>query len=131
MYSARIEQLYRYLLREPCSWLFYYYFQPARFQREIEPRAIRKRVVPMLRLSVPILSTVFLVSVLLRKEFCSSLPALYTSCAPNQVDQTTLHFLMYTLRGCLEGLFAGVLSGICVDLAFGISMGLAVGLVGG
>jgi hypothetical protein len=126
MHRERIQHLYRYLLCEPYSWLFSYCFQPARFEREMEPRAIKKRIVLMMRLSVPMLSIVFLVSLLLRMGLCSSFPALY-----NQVDQTPLSFLLHTLRGCVEGLLIGVLCGVCVDLTFAISLGLAGGLAGG
>src|SRR5438045_3818446 len=57
-----LERGWRYLLAEPFTWIVYCFFQPARFQREIEiPGYFKpKRIVPMLRVSISLFLFSFL-----------------------------------------------------------------------
>src|SRR5437763_3019963 len=48
-----MKRAWRYILMEPCSWLFYCFFQPARFKRECESKEFLKRMISMLRLALP------------------------------------------------------------------------------
>src|SRR5712692_6909567 len=52
------QQAWHYVLAEPFTWLFYCFFQPARFKREFEVQSLWRRIGLMLRLALPI----FLVS---------------------------------------------------------------------
>jgi hypothetical protein len=49
-----IQQSWRYVLTEPFTWLFYAFFQPARFKREYESKGIVNRTIAMLRLALPL-----------------------------------------------------------------------------
>src|SRR6266516_6700305 len=45
---------WHYVLVEPFFWLFYCFFQPIRFKNEFEAKSFWQRIVPMLRLALPI-----------------------------------------------------------------------------
>src|SRR2546421_1861923 len=131
MLKAWMKQLLRYLILEPFTWIFYCYFQPSFFKREIEPIGVTKRVVPILRMLLPMFVCVFPVSIIMRERLCYSFANLYIFCASNRVDATELRFFFHTAVGCLEGLLGGLAGGIIIDLDFGICIGLAVGLGSG
>jgi hypothetical protein len=44
---------WHYVLIEPFVWLFYCFFQPTRFKNEFEVQSFWHRIVPMLRLALP------------------------------------------------------------------------------
>src|SRR5260370_19012063 len=48
-----LRRAWQYALSEPCTWLFYCFFQPTRFKRECESKDFLQRTISMLRLALP------------------------------------------------------------------------------
>ncbi|HYU72718.1 MAG TPA: hypothetical protein VEL31_08550 [Ktedonobacteraceae bacterium] len=107
-----LKQTWHYLLVEPFSWMFYCFFQPGRFAREFDKEHLLQRIVPMLRLALPM----FLLS--------------YPFGFAGQLLLIPLHLsrssdiskiLLSTAGGIAVGIAGGIAGGIAVGIAFGIS----------
>jgi len=48
-----MKRAWEYLIAEPFMWIFYAFFQPRRFEREVELKDRRQRFVLLLRVTVP------------------------------------------------------------------------------
>jgi len=99
-----IERTWHYFLVDPFTWLFYYFCQPTNFPREFETEDFAKRIIPMLRLAMPI----FIVSYTL--VFFSNWWAI----------------ILGTLGGVIWGTVGGIKWGIVGGI--GLSVGLSIGL---
>src|SRR5947209_19780823 len=62
---TQLQRVWNMLAAEPCTWIFYCFFQPTRFRKEWEIQDVRKRVLPMLRLILPMVLISFALSVAL------------------------------------------------------------------
>src|SRR5258708_2853302 len=101
-----IERVWHYLLADPFTWLFYYFFQPAEFRREFETKDFAERILPMLRLTLPI----FLVSYPL--SFFSNWWAI----------------LLGTVGGVVLGIVGGIRWGIVGGIGLSVGLGLGLGI---
>src|SRR5205823_3537253 len=101
--------------------------QPQRFRREFEtqyPR-FRQRVVPMLRLIIPI----FLVSYPLALASQAALIPLHLE--PSDAFLLLLNTALGVAGGIAFGVAVGIAFGVAVGIAGGIAVGIAGGIVGG
>src|SRR6266700_3309739 len=107
-----LEKGWRYLLVEPFIWIAYCFFQPARFQRDIEIPGYFKlrRIAPLLRVSIPL----FLCSFLF---FCC---ALYIDIIFHSFVINTPKFLSITAWLLLGLIILTLPGGFILSLARGI-----------
>src|SRR5947209_4083922 len=68
------KQLWHRILGEPFVWLFYCFFQPARFRRQFEGKSLGLRIVLMLRLALPLFLVSYPLAFLVQLILASSLP---------------------------------------------------------
>src|SRR6266487_3357091 len=98
----RVKRAWQYLFIEPFIWLFYCFFQPARFRREVEIRDLSKRIVPMLRLALPLFLISYPFAFLMRLGICKVFPGLDPSCFSDNgtfaLDSSLVSFLLSTAR---------------------------------
>src|SRR5579864_215054 len=102
------QRVWHYMLAEPFTWLFYCFFQPARFKREFEAQSLWKRIGPMLRLALPI----FLISyppTLVVQAILASSPSV-----------NLLSFLLTTAWATVLAVGWGTVGGIAADISLGI-----------
>src|SRR5450755_1335531 len=116
-----LERGWRYLLAEPFIWIVYCFFQPARFQREIEiPGYFQlKRMGPILRVGIPLLLCSFLF-------FCC---ALYLSIMFHSFVINTSKFLSMTSWLLLGLTILTISGGIILSTARSITLACAWGIV--
>src|SRR5216684_8162622 len=110
--------VWHYVLAEPFTWLFYCFFQPTRFKREFEVQSLWKRVVPMLRLALPI----FLVSY----PLALVVQAILASRPPVNI----FSFLLATAWATVLAVGWGIVGGIVADISVGIVLGIALSIGG-
>src|SRR4051812_696872 len=111
---TNLQRAWHYWLAEPFTWIFYIFFQPQRFAREFETQYLhfRQRVVPMLRLSIPL----FLMG--------------YPLALAGQTILISFHLMPPDPFRLLLIAAVGVTVGIAVGIAGGIVFGIAVGIAG-
>ena len=121
-----------YLLVEPFTWLFYCFFQPAKFHMLLDSKGVLYRAIPLLRLVLPLFLVtyplVFLVRLgLLSTTYCClSLNGLL---AYPTISALLLITLEATALGLLVYLISGIIGGIALGVAIGITLEVAVGSV--
>src|SRR6266496_1599227 len=116
-----LKRAWHYLLTEPLTWIFYCFFQPARFRREIEiPGYFKlKRTIPTLRVSAPLFLSSFLF-------FCC---ASFIDIIFNSVDADISTFL-YTTTWLLIGFtILSILGGIILSIARGITLAVSWSII--
>src|SRR6266705_1692310 len=122
-----VKQVWHYLILEPFKWLFYCCFQPTTFKKEFEIKGFWQRVVPMIRLALPI----FLVSFpfVLAGQFipCEGSVGIDFSCH----SETTWNLLPAIAEATVTGVGLGVIWGITGSIRWGIVGGIALGIVYG
>ena len=109
----------RTLLWEPLLWIFYCFFQPTRFKREVETSSVPLRFVRMCLLVFPLFLCVFplafithvLFRLLFPVIFNSSLAALWQQ-AFAAIGETLLALLVAALAGTIFGLAYGIAGGM-------------------
>src|SRR6266496_1739079 len=108
---------WHYLLAEPFIWIAYCFFQPTRFQREIEiPGYFRlKRIIPILRVSLPLFLSSFLF-------FCC---ATYIAIMVHSFIINTTEFLSITAWLFLGLTILALAGGIILSVARGITLASA------
>lgn len=106
----------------PFCWLFYCFFQPIRFERDYEQQRIIKRIIPMLRLLLPLFLLSYLLALLVQLGFF-----LKTAGFLAWQNVAVLNF-SFVASLCVSAGFAllGVLIGCCVGVGFGIALGSAL-----
>jgi len=116
-----LKRAWRYLLTEPLTWIFYCFFQPARFRREIEIPGYFKlrRTIPTLRVSAPLLLCSFLF-------FCC---ALFIDIVFNSVDADISTFLYTTTWLFIGFTILSVLGGIILSIARSITLVIAWSII--
>ncbi len=122
-----VKRVWHYLILEPLKWLFYCCFQPTTFKKEFEIKSFWQRVVPMIRLALPI----FLVSFpfVLAGQFipCEGSVGIDFSCH----SETTWNLLPAIAEATVTGVGLGVIWGIVGSIRWGIVGGIALGIVYG
>ncbi len=116
------QQAWYYLLAEPFTWLFYCFFQPARFRREFEAQSLWKRIGLMLRLVLPI----FLISY----PLALVVQIILSSRQPVNILSFLLMTAWATLWATLLGVGWGIVGGIVGDISLGIILGTALSIGG-
>jgi hypothetical protein len=131
MEQKKQESLWYTWIQEPFSWLVIRYLRPAYFQHQIEPVRGRQRVLPTVRLLLPIFLCIWLSSFLVRAIICQISPQLYRPFAPSSIVDEFLISALHTSMSCTEALIIVLFGGLFVNLAFSISAGLAAGFIAG
>src|SRR5437868_6728759 len=104
-----MQRAYRYLLAEPFTWMFYAFFQPRRFDREMEKEGHWQRFIRLLRIIVRMLLLVFLFGLL---------------------GAAIVGFVVVVVLGIVVGIVGGIAFGIVGGIAFGIVGGIVGGPLG-
>jgi hypothetical protein len=130
-------QVWSYLLTEPLKWIRVSYLQPSNFWREFEKEDRVHRIVPMLRLTLPLLLPSYLFSLLLIVSLGLS-EALYTvfpyfgngwfTAACLAVIVVVIPLMIGVLYGIRYGIYSvlliaaviGLLSGMLIEFGIGI-----------
>src|SRR5579885_316519 len=133
-----------YLVVEPFAWLFFCFFQPTRFSREIEQTETLRRIAPMLRLVLPVFVVAYPLALLVLL-----LEWLFTrwgfSYAFNTVISLNLfgplpgngaccvigQQLLFSAGATFLGIFLAFAWGIVGGRAGGLARGIALGIAGG
>ena len=138
-----VKRIWHYILLEPLTWIFYCFFQPRRFQSEFETKGFSKRIVPMLRLALPIFIISFPVAFISRGSLCALFPELEANCfsinefsVPNTIGASLLLSMAWsTILGIVWGIMWGIggriIVGIQMGIVGGIALGTQLGFVGG
>jgi uncharacterized protein len=121
-----------YLLVEPFTWLFYCFFQPAKFNLLLDSKGILYRFTPLFRLIVPLFLLSYPLVFIVRLAFLTSI---YCCLSPiGLIFHSTLGSLLLATAaaealGLLIALISGFIGGITLGIALGITVGIAVGSV--
>jgi len=130
---TQLQRVWNMLATEPCTWIFYCFFQPTRFRKEWEIQDVRKRVLPMLRLILPMVLISFALSValallvhfLLREQGLYHTHALLLAEQPNYIRS----FLTVTLLTIPIIVMLGIIYGLSSGISLGVGASLAVDLL--
>ena len=117
------QQAWHYALAEPFTWLFYCFFQPARFKREFEVQSFWKRIGLMLRLALPIFLVSYPLALVVQVILASSFFA-------NGAPVNIFDFLLTTAWATVLGVGWGIVGGIVGDIRLGIILGTALSIAG-
>ncbi len=120
------QQAWHYVLAEPFTWLFYCFFQPARFKREFEVQSLWRRIGLMLRLALPIFLVSYPLALVVQVILASSFPA----SRPTGYDLNMFNFFLTTAWATVLGVGWGIMGGILGDIRLGIILGIAMGITG-
>src|SRR6266571_8858909 len=122
----QMKRSWHHLLDEPFTWIFYCFFQPAKFTREFEVQGFSKRIVPMLRLALPM----FLISYLFVLAARGILIAISLVQYPDAVD-FLLSTAGYTVLSIVFGMVVGIVFGMVIGIVFAMVVGIVLGMVVG
>ena len=114
---------WHYVLAEPFTWLFYCFFQPARFKRELEVQSFWRRIGLMLRLALPIFLVSYPLALVVQALFASSFPA---SGPPVDI----FNFLLTTAGATVLGVGWGIVGGVVGNIRLGVILGTALSIGG-
>src|ERR1700730_5732049 len=120
------KQLWYYVLGMPCIWLFYCFFQPARFRNQFEGKSVWLRSVLMLRLASPLFLVSYPLAFVVQLILASSLPASRLSGGVLNIPG----LLLTTTWAAGIGVGWGILGGIAGDIRLGIILGTAISIGG-
>src|SRR5712692_4364997 len=120
------KQIWHYLLGAPFTWLFYCFFQPARFRSQFEGNRPWNRLAMLLRLALSLFLVSYPFAFLVQLILTSNFPASRLS----GEELTTLGLLLSTgwtaVINVLWGIGAGMAGGIAGDIRLGIILGIAI-----
>lgn len=133
-----VKPIWQYVLVEPFTWIFYYFFQPKRFKEEFEGvedlLKIRSLLTFIARLILPIFLISYPLALLLRiilMRFVEQPPALisngasfFLTAALGTLLGTISGFALGTVGGFISIIPLGFVGGITTDILFGASGGL-------
>src|SRR5947209_2350110 len=121
----QIQRVWHYLL-EPCTWLFYCFFQPIRFNREFDYDSLnQKRFISMIRLTLPTF-VISCILVFITRVILSSYSS--TSSSLPTISATVIGLTLGVAGGFVLGILGGLRLGIVGGFALGIAGGLAYGI---
>ncbi len=118
------KKTWHYIVVEPFLWLFYCFFQPLRFRSEFEVQSFWKRIVPMLRLALPIFFLTYPFSFAVQLILSSSFHSRGGSSVPDFLLTTA--WTAFISVGW--GTAVGMIGGIAADLSLGIMLGTALSI---
>jgi uncharacterized protein len=123
---STFQHTWQYLLAEPCTWLFFCFFQPTRFGTEYEQKGLLKRFVFMLRLALPLF--------LLTYPFAVALQLLFTGCflSCNSIGISSIGIdrMLLMVQATILGIGCGIVAGVVGDVGLGIVLSVALGMTG-
>ncbi len=131
-----LKRTWQYVLVEPCTWLFYCFFQPARFRRECESRGFLSRMVSMFRLALPMFLSSYplalVVQIIGRVERNLPVPIVVNPVfRPDIVTGPgVIHFLLTMALVSVISIAFAVLWGIAGGIAGGIAWGIVLSIAG-
>ncbi|HYU77085.1 MAG TPA: hypothetical protein VEL31_30820, partial [Ktedonobacteraceae bacterium] len=120
------QHIWRYLVAEPYTWLFFCFFQPARFRTEYEQQGFLKRTVLILRLVLPL----YLLSYPLAIAVQVLLSGCFLSCNFIRTPSIGMNMLLFIYQATALGIWCGVVAGILGDIGSGIVLSVALGITG-
>lgn len=130
-----MKQIWRYILAEPFTWIFYRFFQPAKFKREYEREGSLTRIIPMSRLALPMFLVSYSFSLILWLILYKALAALDLAGLSFKEVFVTVpsfsSFLLATAWSAFLGVLFGIMLGIAWDIGWGISSGIAAAIFAG
>jgi uncharacterized protein len=123
---SAFQHILRYLVAEPYTWLFFCFFQPARFRTEYEQQGYLKRTILILRLILPLflLSYPFAVAVQVLLSGC------FLSCNFTESSSIRMNLLLFTGQATVLGIGSGMVAGVLGDIGLGIVLSIALGITG-
>ncbi len=117
---------------DPFCWLFYCFFQPTRFKREYEREGIIKRIIPMLRLILPLFLLSYLLALILELFFflvTHRTTVLQVDVALLSLGTFLAVSAKFVLLGVIIGCIVGIGGGIALGSALAIALGVAEGVI--
>ena len=123
----QMKRLWQFLLVEPFTWLFYYFFQPTKFKNDFEAEDLLHRLVMMLRLALPMFLCCFPVVLATRIILDLLYPGFYIfPLSPN-----IARFLYDTVWSTVIGIVGGIAGVIIIGTTFNVTVSFAISLVAG
>jgi uncharacterized protein len=130
--------IWEYLIVEPFTWIFYCFFQPHRFVRELEAQSLVRIIIPMLRLALPIflISYPFGIAVrLILLEFAhvpnSNIMNILLVTFLSVAGGITVGIVLGTVRGIRVGIIGGITGSVAFSIIGGSTGSVADGIIGG
>src|SRR5579859_6924314 len=127
-----LKKPWHYVLIEPLTWIFYAFFQPARFEREYRQGRFVQRIVMMLRLALPVFLVsyplILVVNALFLPFHVTHITGL-TQLLTNPLEGTAIGTVIGTVIGIVSGITGGIMGCIVVGIAGGIVGGTEGGIV--
>jgi hypothetical protein len=122
-------KIWNYMLVEPFFWLLYCFFQPIRFKNEFKVQYFWQRIVPMLRLILPIFLLSYPLAFAIQAIFLNSFSFRGLSMQPDVIlfFRTTAWVTVISVG---LGTAAGIIGGIVGDISLGIILGTALSISG-
>ena len=128
---GHVKRAWCYLIVEPFTWVFYCFFQPGRFKRDFEVEGFFKRVIPMVRLLLPMFlisyPLAFTVKIILYHFFPELAPCCFSTTAAVVLGPDLVILLLASLEATITSFAFAILCGAVGGLAFGITFGSLVG----
>jgi hypothetical protein len=131
-----LKRLGHYFIIEPFYWLFYCFFQPARFQKDFTQIAPLKRMAMMSRLLLPMFLCTYPPAMLIRISLFAASHQLYhhyfaTTAVGHAFPLTAFLFdaTWATLLSCLMASLFGSLFGTEYGILFGLTDGIVNGII--
>lgn len=121
----QIKRIWHYLIVQPVIWLFYYFFQTARFKREMEQERVVDRLLPALRLAFPLFLACFALSLIIRMILYTLFPDLYELYFPPNFLTLNANVLQFCLANLLITALC-ITTGVFIMLIFGFVIGITV-----
>src|SRR2546426_181977 len=106
------------LLQEPFIWLFYFFFQPTKFKRDIEAEGIMNRLMTMLRLAFPMFLCCFPIVLATRIVLNLLYPGFYVVSLSTSIPR----FLYGTTWGTALGIVGGIAGIIIIGTTSNIAL---------
>lgn len=123
---------WKYIIAEPFSWLFYCFFQPTKFKQDFEIKGFWNRIMPMLRLALPLFLISYFLALPTLAIPCGSIFHSTIGCYPNvspQILNGNWYLALVTAKNTLLSTALTCVLGIAVGILWGITGGVALGIV--
>src|SRR5436305_12765341 len=128
---SQIKQIcYRWYV-EPLKWIFFCFFQPLRFEKDINTKDRRIRYLRMCRLALPILTLVYPITILARFLLYNTSPDVYGYYIAYDGDpmQESMHLFLFIFDASWAVLLALAVVIILGPPIVGLSYCIAAGLI--
>ncbi len=128
----QMKKVWCYLVSEPFTWIFFCFFQPAKFSREYKSIDSVTRIISMLRLAFPLFlvsyALALTVSIAMQYAFPKLGPVCLSCNGAVVLGPNVALFLLGTAWATVLGILFGMALGVGWDIAWGITIGCAVGI---